>query len=53
MIEHALEPLPLVAALAVGGVAGYLLLNRTGRGTAIGAGIGMIVQVSVRLLGVS
>lgn len=47
-----LEPKALIIAAAIGAV-GYYLLSRKLSGLALGAGVGVAVQLGVRLVGVS
>jgi hypothetical protein len=49
---RALEPKPLIVAALIG-AAGYWLLSRKLSGLALGAGVGVAVQLGVRLAGVS
>jgi hypothetical protein len=52
-LSRALEVKPLLIAAAIGAV-GYALLRRKGLSDfALGAGLGVAVQLGVRLLGVS
>ncbi len=49
-VGRALELKPLILAAAIGAAAGYVLLRRR---ALAGAGIGLLVQLGVRLAGVS
>lgn len=51
-MNRAFEWKPLVVAAAIGAV-GYFLLSRKLSGLALGAGVGVAVQLGVRLVGVS
>jgi hypothetical protein len=51
-IMAAIDLKPILVAAAIGAV-GFFVLQRSLSGLALGAGVGVAVQVGVRLLGVS